>query len=477
MLKDRNWAKFELGYVTIELTSAFLVADSDGDQLFDDVFVKDANGLPCIPGESLAGILRHAIAGLEDPETDDTCRNVFGYQDKGEGDASRVRISYAHAHDQHDRPVPFRGAETNDPVLAALQAGVGRDHVRIGMTGAVDDRGKFDVRLVPAGSRFTFELAVSANSRLKLKDLVGELTHPGLRIGGKTRRGLGSFKIVRVKSAAFDLSNKDDVKRLAQLPVALEKAVSSKVLGELKDWSRPQRGQWLQGKLTLTPIGTWMIGGGIPTGNEPPKEGDKPWDDVPLSERRIQWSAQGQGRVESDKESQFLVPGSSVKGSLRHRTAFHIRRLRGEWLEANREYPVTEEEAFLFGDIRSKDGGVPGRVFISDLYLKQRPSYEALQHVSLDRFTQGPMDHLLFDELALGKASLELEVAIQQSEDWDTNPVAQRAREALALALEDLRIGRLSLGAGRGHGRFKGDNIQWEQNQSLVQKEVAGGRK
>lgn len=477
MLSDHNWAKFELGYITIELTSAFLVADSDGDQLFDDVFVKDANGLPCIPGESLAGILRHAIAGPNDPETDDTCRGVFGYQARGAGDASKVRVSYAHVHDKNDRPVPFRGAPTDDSVLAALQAGVGRDHVRIGMTGAVDDRGKFDVRLVPAGARFTFELAVSGNSPLRLKDLIGELSHPALRIGGKTRRGLGAFKIVRVKSASFDLTRDADLKRLKQLPVALEKAALSKDLGDLKDWPKPQRGQWLQGRLNLTPVGTWMIGGGTPTGSEPKKADDKPWDDVPLSERRIQWSAQGQGRVERDEEAQFLIPGTSVKGALRHRTAFHCRRLRGEWLEADLDYGTTPEEEYLFGDVRSREGGRPGRVFISDFFLKQRPAYEALQHVSLDRFTQGPMDHLLFDELALGKATLELEIAIQQSEDWETDPVALRAREALNWALEDLRNGRLSLGAGRGHGRFKGDKIQWEQNQSLVQKEVTGGRK
>lgn len=472
-MNEHNWARFELAYVTIELTSAFLVADSDGDRLFDDVFVKDANGLPCIPGESLAGILRHAIAGDGDPEIDDTCRSIFGYQDKGDGDASRVRISYAHVHGKDDQPVRFRGAQGDD-VLAALHAGVGRDHVRIGMTGAVDDRGKFDVRLVPAGARFTFELAVSGNSPLRLKELLGELSHPALRIGGKTRRGLGAFKIVRVKSAQFDLSKTDDLNRLKQIPVALERAVHSKVLSDVKEWPKPRRGQWLQGKLNLNPIGTWMIGGGMPTGNEPAKNVDKPWDDVPLSERRIQWS-QGQGRVEADKEAQFLVPGSSVKGALRHRTAFHCRRLRGEWLEADKDYEPTPEETYLFGEVRSKEGGKPGRVFISDFFLKQRPAYEALQHVSLDRFTQAPMDHLLFDELALGKTSLELEISIQLSQDWENDPVALRAHEALHAALEDLRNGRLSLGAGRGHGRFKGKEIQWEQNRSLLKKEVVRG--
>lgn len=464
------WRCFEVGLVTIEMETAFIVGAAEGDNLFDAVFTVDANGLPCIPGESLAGVLRHALAGEEDPRHAEACRQVFGFQDRSDGDASRVRISFAHVHGQDDRPVAFRGAKSDDPVLAALQAGVGRDHVRIGMHGAVDKRGKFDELLVPAGARFTFELCVSADSGCGLSDLVAILARPELRLGGKSRRGLGRFRVVRVRSARFDLTSLSDLQRLSNLPVALHEAAVSKELKAVEVPSSSAAGG-LHGEILLKPIGTWMVGGGIPNGREPERRDGKAWDRVPLSERRIVWTRQAEadrGRVIADAEAPYLVPGSSVKGALRHRTAFHARRLRQLWLEDGDE--AAPEESYLFGEVRDSrsQAGLPGRVFLSDVYLSTPPPLETLQHVSLDRFTQGPMDHLLYDELCLGACELKLDVFLRLPEDGSEDGLARRALQA---ALDDLCAGRLSIGAGRGHGRFSG-TVRWRDDKRLVKEDA-----
>jgi hypothetical protein len=105
-------------------------------------------------------------------------------------------------------------------------------------------------------------------------------------------------------------------------------------------------------------------------------------------------------------------------------------------------------------------------VYLSDVYLSPETSLQALQHVSLDRFTQGPMDHLLYDELALIGGKLEVGISIDVSQLTD-----EYAKKALAAALDDLCQGRLSIGAGRGHGRFKGE-VKWHNSRTLIEKEA-----
>lgn len=464
------WQAFELGLVTIEMISAFIVSAAEGDHLFDAVFVTDANGLPCIPGESIAGVLRHALAGSGDPMISEQCRSVFGFQDGRDGEASRVRISFAHVHDRKDTPVPFRGADRQDPVLAFLQAGVGRDHVRIGMHGAVDDRGKFDELIVPAGARFTFELCVSKESPHSLDDLLHLLARPETRFGAGTRHGLGRFKVVRVRAASFDLSKRDDLKRLSALPVSLDRACRSDGL-TTRAIPTPARGSgWLHGTVSLRPIGTWMIGGGLPTGREPEHPHDNPWERLPLTEGRIVWAQQGggwHGKVVSEKEAAFLVPGSAVKGALRHRTSFHARRLAGVYLDPGDpnaiDDSIPEVETYLFGAARHQDSARPGRVYISDAWVEGTVPQQPFHHVCLDRFTQGPMDHLLYDEIALGQCDLKLDISIHLDGD-----APSRACHALEEALADLCEGRLPIGAGRGHGRFNGA-IQWDGGKGLIE--------
>ncbi len=473
MSKLSPWKHFELAYVTIELESAFIVGAADSDNLFDAVFVTDANGLPTIPGESLAGVVRHALSVTGNPETDEVCKEVFGFQEGSDGAASRVRFSFAHVHDESDRPVPFRGAKTQDKVLSTLQAGVGRDHVRIGKHGTAEHQGKFDQLIIPAGARFTFEIALSRESGKSITDLLEILARPEVRIGGKTRSGLGRFKVVRAASAEFDLSKREDLKRLGKLRVALEKAVHSDLLKALRIPQARGDKKSLHGTLKLKPIGTWMIGGGMPTGREPERGREGPWDRVPLSETKIVWTQgkQGEyGKVLEEKNAPYLLPASSVKGALRHRTSFHARRLSGRWFGECEHQNFTAEEELLFGAVRGKDAGEPGRVYLSDIYLDPNTPLQSLQHVSLDRFTQGPMDHLLYDELVLGQCELAIDVTIDDS--YLEGQDGERAKQALQAALDDLCQGRLALGAGRGHGRFTG-TIEWRDNKALVKQEVA----
>lgn len=470
-----SWRVIEVARVVLEFETASIVASGEGDGLHDAVFCTDANGFPALPGDTIAGILRHAMADGADPAEDETCRAVFGAQIGAEGEASRVQVSWAQVHGEDDRPVAFRGA-TTDPVLAFLAAGVPRDHVRIGPHGAADSTGKFDELLIPAGARFTFELVVDrSRCPRSAADLVGLLQRPEVRMGGGTYHGLGRFRIVRAASRQFDLRDADDRRTYAALPVALEAGDG----GHLKPMPlgkvAPAAG-WIVGDVSLRPNDTWLIAGSLATGREPQRNRDKAeakagWDRFPLTERQIQWERQGaeeRGTVLEPKRARYLVPGSAIRGALRHRTAFHVYRqalstrvrsgggsdleeLAVDWPDP---LPETHEEVSLFGAARDSTSGAPGAISIGDTWLAAETAYSRHQHVSLDRFTQGPVDGLLFDELALYQGEIRFQIAMRPARLGPT------ARSALMAALTDLVGGRLQLGSGRGHGGFVG-RIDW----------------
>ncbi|MFH1465589.1 MAG: RAMP superfamily CRISPR-associated protein [Pseudomonadota bacterium] len=483
--------RFALAHVTLELTTPMTIGTGGGDDLRDSTCVLDANGLPTIPATSLAGMLRAAWAARK---TRDEVEALFGFQRGVHGAPSRVELSWAAVHGAKDLPVPPRVAPEaliGDPVLAFLEAGVVRDHVRLDHKGVVDRAGKFDELLVPAGARFTFELLVHAPDEEKtLIDLLALLHRGGLRLGGRTRRGFGSFKVARCASGSFDLRRAQDRAAFARVPRDLAAPGSGLTETRPEQLPAPEAPRdRVRVELSLRPQDHWLFGTGTAVRpehrtREQGREG-KAHDKVPVTERRIRWSG-GQGSVVSVENAEVLVPASGIKGALRHRTLFHARRRAGQWAldtvttdhlddfrqwaEApDRERPdplggehsgdVEQAVAALFGSIKrardaddAEDAGLPGRVFLTDLYLDPAEARSgALQHVSLDRFTQAPMDGLLYSEAPISR-SPKLMVTL----DIDREGVPPLALQALADALEDLAAGRLALGAGanRGHGYF-----------------------
>jgi CRISPR/Cas system CSM-associated protein Csm3 (group 7 of RAMP superfamily) len=453
--------EFELARITIEAQSPFVVACEGSDAFYDAAFTTDANGLPAIPGETLAGVLRHALAAFEDSAeastADRASSRAFGYQERQSGASSRVETSWAHCHDKSNRPVPFRGASIKgDPVLEFLARGVGRDHVRIDANGVADQqgRGKFDELLVPAGARFTFEARILAGANLDISDLIAFFALPELRIGRASRRGLGEFRVVKCLSRKFDLRNAKDREDFAKLPVDLHTDTNG-VLSEHCGQSTRFASRWTATEIELSPESTWSVGGALePRGLLMASE--RSFDRFPWAEERIVWT-NDEGRLGA---LEWLLPASTLKGLLRHRVAFHARRLGGQFydpadpasLGAALEVPAAE--IFWFGTPRDNAPPSPGRIRLGDVRLKADKKQAAFDHVSIDRFTQGPIDGRLFREVTLFKGG-PLKVALAV----DLGDASEDLIAPLRAALEDLCSGRLALGAAssRGHGKVRGN--------------------
>ena len=457
--------------VGIEFETPFIIGGGSDDLFFDDVFVADVNGLPALPGSSLAGILRHAWveAGHGDGN------GLFGYQKGDKGQGSRLSVSWGCIHGSQNRPVEGILYDhltiATDPVLSEARLMSARDHVRINHKGTAADRGKFDERSVSAGHRFTFELLLEGtkDDQENWNKLLTLLLSKSIRIGGKTRRGYGQFKVNQLQTAAFDLSTLEGFSAFCAHPVAL--AAPCKLPDQLSKITPHQGKGSVSAVLHLKPESFWMIGGGV----------DSEVDMAPLKANRIHWE-NGKGKVVNN---QVVVPGSSVKGVIAHRVAFHYNRLCGRFAEEVND-PATvcgENNAAvraLFGYCKTneekgdRDTGQRGRVIIGDIFVDQPGEQKILNHVSIDRFTGGArvLEGALFDEKPFyGGPGFKLQVAIVEPEEVTD----AKMRKAFAAALEDLAQGRLAIGAGagRGNGYFRAEGgVTWDEGSAAW---IAGG--
>ncbi|HIJ96601.1 MAG TPA: hypothetical protein HPP94_12855 [Desulfuromonadales bacterium] len=441
-----------LARVAIEFTTPFIIGGGS-DFIADDCFVADANGLPLLPGSSLAGVLRHEF----EKRYSGTVDSLFGWQIKADGAGSRLSVSCGCIHGSSDVPVegrlPFAQLRS-DAVLRHSMNSMPRDHVRITDRGTAADTGKFDEKVVAAGNRFTFELMLegTAEDETAWENLLNILALPEFRIGGKSRRGFGAFKIISVTTNRFDLRNTEDFKKFCAYPVQL----SRKITGD--DYTPTPVSSAPSASLFITPEAFWMIGGGA---------GDDKADMNPVNESRIVWDINGNGTV---APTQFYMPGSSVKGALSHRTAFYHNAARGVFADRGADPESVTGEANgavkeLFGSCKEGDEGRRGCILISDLFISPTHVQKIVNHVSIDRFTGGARDGILFSEQPLYKGNrMKLELVV-----CDSKEISIEARTALKKALDDLVSGRLPLGAGagRGNGFFSGELI-WSDDGAWI---------
>lgn len=282
--------------------------------LNERLIARDANDLPYIPGTALAGVIRHELE-----RAGEDMNGIFGYQTPGEkaGQGSRIVLSpsllvaddnqtvieglyevdYSHAYYSNFR-------RKNLPQ---------RDHVRISHRGTAEKTGKFEEELVYKGTRFVFELELEGTEEdaEMWERILSTLNHPAFRIGAGTRKGFGQLRVLSCHTKIFDLRQKKDL--LAYL--GKSSSLNSTIEGWLlREHTTHQEGNWVHYKLTLTPEDFFLFGAGL---------GDEEVNMKPKTEFIFNWES---GKAEISEEY-ILIPATSIKGALSHRTAFHFNRL------------------------------------------------------------------------------------------------------------------------------------------------------
>jgi len=453
--------------ITLELTSPLALASGDSSGLFDSPCAVDANGLPCLPGTSLAGAMRawwRTHLGERHQDQD-----WFGFVPMGDAVAaaqrSRLHISMGHIHNASNQPVDAptpRSQLQADPILGPLlgaQMPV-REHVRLNDRGAAADTAKFDRSHVPAGHRFTFQIQLRLeNDRATdwesaRSALLKALENGDIMLGGATRAGLGRVKAVDARELLLKLPA--DIEKVSAHQSLTSKLKANSLLNTGQPAptpSAPSPSAPIDITLELAALDLWRVGS---SGVEPLSMADERQPDTqPYTEHRVDWS-QREAKLDILK----IVPGAGIKGALAHRTTFHFNRLSARWATQEGELAPLTAVTTLFGQALDDGTGHAGCVHVADANLLSVPraTRHDQPHVRLDRFTGGAWNGALFSESLLSSGGITLKMRIDPQRLLALNsPATGEELLALSQALADLGEGRISLGAGaaRGLGRFR----------------------
>lgn len=499
MEKTTKYTHRYLARFVIEAETPLAVGSGERDVLTDRLVATDVNGLPYIPGTALAGVLRNAFSATVDKDKT-ILLNLFGYaeqdvkeenkgkkeEEKDKGKGSRLILTSAQIVGKDGKKVidGWHEEELKDEFYANFQNLPIRQHVRISHKGAAEQHGKFDEQVVYKGTRFCFEMELVGTNDDKEAwgKLLAEISNPTFRIGGGTRKGFGAIRVEGVKSEVLNLADEKDLNRYLEKTSNLNDSFWDNIQSPQSHQSR-QSDKWIQYELRLTPDDFFLFGSGF--GNESGSA-----DMSYVTEKVIDWST----GIATFTEEKVLIPVTSVKGALAHRTAFHFNKAKevfadkfkepgfcnsliqkGYWIPDECKYfdsnktddifkMVTEGNPAvrnLFGYSANDKDGQRGNVIFSDIYSEKDFNKKLLNHVAIDRFTGGAMDGALFsEEVTATKEQFILKIFVKEEKNGFSDYL-----KAFEYALNDLCTGMLPLGGGtmRGHGCFNGQLLKNEK--------------
>lgn len=442
-----------LARFVIEAKTPLAVGSGEKDIITDALVATDVNGLPYIPGTSIAGVVRSMLK-QENIDTD----QFFGFQKGKNGEGSQIIFTEAKIINSEEKVIDGMDLKAMEDALLKEYAELPiRQHVRINEKGVTEKAGKFDEQVVFAGTRFCFEVEMVAKSEdtADFDKALQQVQRQTFRIGSGTRCGFGEIEVIKYQRCILNLKNEDD------LNLYLSK--SSNLSVDWEGWESVETNKevnadgWVKYELKIKPEDFFLFGSGF---------GDDDVDVAPVKERTVKWD-NGKGELSNDL---ILIPATSVKGALAHRVAFHWNRLNGFFAGDNRAKVGNDNPAvqILFG--YTSDNGKEirrGNLLFSDIIEDRQLQDKILNHVAIDRFTGGAIDGALFSERATYVTdnnkwftlTVLVPKAILEKEDETGEKIYQSALEE---AMKDICKGMLPLGGGvnRGNGVFTGSLIK-----------------
>ena len=448
-MKESKYPYRFLARIVIEAKTPLAVGSGDNNVLTDALVATDANGLPYIPGTSIAGVVRSMIGDEQ------LVNKVLGFQKKKDGEGSKIIFTEAKLLNENSEVIDGLHIldDKKDEFLKEYHNLPIRQHTKINHRGTTADRAKFDEQVVYAGSRFCFEMEMVAENDVENKTnfekALEQIFKSSFRIGGGTRSGFGEIDVVEIKESILNLAEP----KLLQL--YLDKSSNLQDSAKWTGWQENKKEtiddkQWTEYILNLKADDFLMFGSGF---------GDEDVDAVPVKEKRVKWTNDGKGEI---KEEVVLIPGTSVKGAIAHRTAFYYNKLNNRFAGEqgdNKPKVGTQNEAVvaLFGkEGESTTDQKRGNVIISDVFADKALQEKIFDHVAIDRFTGGAVDGALFNEKAIyaKDESFKIRILVKKSVlDKDKN-----IKNAFENALRDICKGLLPLGGAvnKGYGMFSG---------------------
>lgn len=451
--------------IVIEAATPLKTGSGRSSVTTDAMIARDVNGLPFIPGTTITGLIRHAMERKDGDEA--RAQRIMGYQKKEEGQGSWLSVTEAKMIGSDGRPVDgLKNPATisSDPFLSRFGQMPVRQHVRIGHRGTAENAGKYDEEIIPKGTRFCFEMELLSDSDHADNDftrLLTILTDDTFRIGGGSRKGYGKIAITDICTRRLDMNNPKDL----QAYLDKDSDLSHVWDGFNSTFQTASAGSdAIRYELRLHPVDFIFFSNGL---GDP----DDGTDKATIREGFVTWKKNENG-VEipewQEEKTSIVVPASSVKGAIAHRTAFYYNQHCGvyaDYIQGQNKEKIKEKieqvtkrnkaVVALFGSEGEKSGSEGkrrGHVLVSDVIRKAATDTQAkiLNHVKIDRFTGGTIDGALFDEEPLYARGEELVLTFTLIRDEKTDE--KYVTESFVEALKDICSGMLPLGGNVNHG-------------------------
>jgi len=410
-----------VAHITIEAETPLKVGSNSSDFIQDSPIQRDFNNLPIILGTSLAGVLRKAFKDSVDKES--LVNDIFGNEN-----GSKIIISNALLLNENEEVSEALLLEKSD-FLKIFETLPIREHTAITAKGVAKEHSKFDEEVLYKGSRFKFSLELIEENEEVFTKVLSLLLSTSFRVGGGSTKGFGKIKVVEIKTDKF---NRDSyLGYSSSLNYTLSKSYEIKTTNSSKHFLY---------QLRITPDDFFMFGSSF---------GDEDADLTPVYEQVVDYKAK------KLTEKMILIPASSIKGALAHRTTYHFN-LNNKFFIGNDGARESIKELFGAAKQSEENLGEKGKILISDCFKEDNGSTKIFDHVSIDRFTGGAIDGALFQEKTVADTrEYTIEILLEKS-------VADEYREAFELALKDITTGMLSLGGmtTKGHGIFSGEVLR-----------------
>jgi len=401
-----------IAHIIFEAKTPLKMGSNENDFLHDSLVQKDWNSLPMLLGTSLAGVLRKEFRG--------DAKLLFG-----EETGSRVIISNALLLDENEKVHENLLLEKNSFLKIFDQLPI-REHTAINDKGVAKKGSKFDEEVVYKGTRFKFSIEV-LDDKKGFEEILKKLYLKPFRVGGGSTKGFGSISVLNIEYKSYD----------EEAYVDYSSSLNYKLNGKKYIPEDVETDTHLQYILKIKPDDFFLFGSGF---------GDSDADMTPVYEEVIDYEKKCLSK------KQILIPASSIKGALSHKTTFHYNKIH-EYNVENGKGVLSVSE--IFGeakDSKNEQHSSKGKVLMSDCFMNNDAKTKVFDHVSIDRFTGGAIDGALFQEKTLhDKRVYTIEIFVEK--DVDSN-----ALKAFELALQDITTGMLPLGGmtTKGHGFFSG---------------------
>lgn len=372
------------------LASPLCISNGDG-ELTDQDVIKNAEGVPFIPGSSLVGAMR----GYLQKAADEDC--IFGYEKYQEiGKMSSVYVS----------DFTFL-----DHPKIQVRDSVALSDKKTAITGA-----KFDMEVVDTGAKGYFYLEMVIRARDHEKEMEEQLQNvlagwkmEDIRLGAKKTRGYGELKLIAVKEKTFTAENIMDYAKVYQYEKRDEVFGKKSILDEivLRENSR---------YITLTlPL---KQQGGISIRQYSVKKGEPDFVHITAGGKPV-------------------IPGTSMAGAVRHRIKDLLQQL---------EICNTKEIIDgIFGLVEGKKARKSSVIF-NECILEGAEMLTMVRN-GVSRFESGTKQGALFKEVSYVGGTTELKIKVEQGEE------APAMIGILLLALKDLSGGYLAVGGQTAVGR------------------------